>query len=285
MYDMYPEWGPSRHRRAPPDSSGAVQTGLDLRDNGGQRPTTTRVRCMTAAPRRPARRHPRRRHRSGGDRRGPQGARRGRRRRAESSSSPPATTSVPSGTSRPARCCPTPCSPRSVSTTRSCSARWAAGPGTRTSRRPPGAGAAAAAALRARPLRQPATLPDLPGAPSPLADPGEVDFVVVREGTEGPYVGNGGVLRVGTPHEIATEVSINTAFGVERVVRDAFARAQKRPAEADAGPQDQRAHARRRRVVAAGRRRRRRSSPTSASTTCTSTRPRSSWSTTRRAST
>jgi 3-isopropylmalate dehydrogenase len=68
-----------------------------------------------------------------------------------------------------------------------------------------------------------------PGARSPLSDPGEVDFVVVREGTEGPYVGNGGALRVGTAHEIATEVSINTAFGVERVVRDAFARAARRP--------------------------------------------------------
>ena len=67
-----------------------------------------------------------------------------------------------------------------------------------------------------------------PGAASPLADPGDVDFVVVREGTEGPYVGNGGALRVGTPHEIATEVSVNTAYGVERVVRDAFRRAQKR---------------------------------------------------------
>ncbi len=67
-----------------------------------------------------------------------------------------------------------------------------------------------------------------PGASSPLAEPGDVDFVVVREGTEGPYVGNGGALRVGTPHEIATEVSVNTAFGVERVVRDAFRRAQKR---------------------------------------------------------
>lgn len=66
------------------------------------------------------------------------------------------------------------------------------------------------------------------GVPSPLADPGEIDFVVVREGTEGPYVGNGGALRVGTPHEIATEVSVNTAHGVERVVRDAFARAQQR---------------------------------------------------------
>ncbi|MEU4388670.1 3-isopropylmalate dehydrogenase [Promicromonospora sp. NPDC023805] len=67
------------------------------------------------------------------------------------------------------------------------------------------------------------------GVTSPLADPGEIDFVVVREGTEGPYVGNGGALRVGTPHEIATEVSVNTAFGVERVVRDAFARANARP--------------------------------------------------------
>ena len=68
-----------------------------------------------------------------------------------------------------------------------------------------------------------------PGARSPLADPGEVDFIVVREGTEGPYTGNGGALRVGTPAEIATEVSVNTAFGVERVVRDAFARAARRP--------------------------------------------------------
>ncbi len=68
-----------------------------------------------------------------------------------------------------------------------------------------------------------------PGVPTPLADPGDIDFVVVREGTEGPYVGNGGAIRVGTPQEMATEVSINTAFGVERVVRDAFARAQARP--------------------------------------------------------
>lgn len=67
------------------------------------------------------------------------------------------------------------------------------------------------------------------GVTSPLANPGEIDFVVVREGTEGPYVGNGGAIRVGTPHEVANEVSVNTAFGVERVVRDAFARAQARP--------------------------------------------------------
>ena len=68
-----------------------------------------------------------------------------------------------------------------------------------------------------------------PGVKSPVADPGEIDMVVVREGTEGPYAGNGGLLRKDTTHEIATEVSINTAFGVERVVRDAFARAAARP--------------------------------------------------------
>ncbi len=72
-----------------------------------------------------------------------------------------------------------------------------------------------------------------PGVSSPLdvarVAPDGVDFVVVREGTEGPYTGNGGALRVGTPQEVATEVSVNTRYGVERVVRDAFARAQARP--------------------------------------------------------
>lgn len=60
------------------------------------------------------------------------------------------------------------------------------------------------------------------GVTSTLANPGEVDFLVVREGTEGPYAGNGGNLRTGTQHEVATEVSVNTAYGVERVVRYAF---------------------------------------------------------------
>jgi 3-isopropylmalate dehydrogenase len=68
-----------------------------------------------------------------------------------------------------------------------------------------------------------------PGVATPLAGEPAIDFVVVREGTEGPYTGNGGVLRKGTTHEIATEVSVNTRFGVERVVRDAFGRAQARP--------------------------------------------------------
>ena len=67
-----------------------------------------------------------------------------------------------------------------------------------------------------------------PGVSSPLAGDPEIDFVVVREGTEGPYTGTGGAIRVGTPHEVATEVSLNTAFGVQRVVRDAFGRAAKR---------------------------------------------------------
>jgi len=68
------------------------------------------------------------------------------------------------------------------------------------------------------------------GVATPLANPGDIDFVVVREGTEGLYCGNGGAVRVGTPHEIATEVSVNTAYGVERVVRYAFETAQSRPA-------------------------------------------------------
>jgi 3-isopropylmalate dehydrogenase len=69
-----------------------------------------------------------------------------------------------------------------------------------------------------------------PGVVGPLAgkSPADIDFVVCREGTEGPYVGAGGVLRKGTPQEVAVEESLNTAFGVERIVRDAFERASKR---------------------------------------------------------
>jgi 3-isopropylmalate dehydrogenase len=70
-----------------------------------------------------------------------------------------------------------------------------------------------------------------PGVATPLADvrPEAVDMVVVREGTEGPYTGAGGVMRRGTAHEIATQESVNTAFGVARVVRYAFERAAARP--------------------------------------------------------
>ena len=66
------------------------------------------------------------------------------------------------------------------------------------------------------------------GVRSPLAGNPAIDFVVVREGTEGPYTGTGGAIRAGTPHEVATEVSLNTAFGVNRVVRYAFALARTR---------------------------------------------------------
>ncbi|MGZ4702468.1 MAG: 3-isopropylmalate dehydrogenase [Ilumatobacteraceae bacterium] len=48
------------------------------------------------------------------------------------------------------------------------------------------------------------------------------DFVVIRENTEGPYVGDGGVLRKGTPHEVATQGSVNTRMGAERAIRFAF---------------------------------------------------------------
>ena len=68
-----------------------------------------------------------------------------------------------------------------------------------------------------------------PGTRSPLRTEAPIDFVVVREGTEGPYVGAGGVLAHGTADEIATEESLNTRRGAERVIRDAFSRAQKRP--------------------------------------------------------
>jgi 3-isopropylmalate dehydrogenase len=69
-----------------------------------------------------------------------------------------------------------------------------------------------------------------PGTESPLADvkPGEIDLVVVREGTEGLYAGAGGVLHKDSSAEIATEESLNTRYGTERVIRDAFERARRR---------------------------------------------------------
>src|SRR5579875_1860106 len=70
-----------------------------------------------------------------------------------------------------------------------------------------------------------------PGVTTPLAAARaeDIDMVVVREGTEGPYTGAGGVMRRNTPGEIATQESLNTAFGVERVARYAFSRALARP--------------------------------------------------------
>ncbi len=69
-----------------------------------------------------------------------------------------------------------------------------------------------------------------PGTSGPLANvkAGEIDFLVIREGTEGLYTGAGGTMHTGTAAEVATEESLNTRYGVERVIRDAFARASRR---------------------------------------------------------
>ena len=86
-----------------------------------------------------------------------------------------------------------------------------------------------------------------------------IDFVVIRENTEGTYAGEGGFLRKGTPHEVATQGSVNTRMGVERCVRYAFDLARSRARAAPhARAQDQRAHVRRRPVAAHVRRGRRR---------------------------
>jgi 3-isopropylmalate dehydrogenase len=70
-----------------------------------------------------------------------------------------------------------------------------------------------------------------PGVASPLSGlrSESVDMLVVREGTEGPYIDAGGVMRRGTPGEVATQESINTAFGIRRVARYALQRASGRP--------------------------------------------------------
>ena len=68
----------------------------------------------------------------------------------------------------------------------------------------------------------------MPGVTGPLSTKAAIDFIVVREGTEGPYSGAGGAMAVGTSAEIATEESLNTRRGAERVIRDAFERALKR---------------------------------------------------------
>jgi 3-isopropylmalate dehydrogenase len=77
----------------------------------------------------------------------------------------------------------------------------------------------------------------LPGVPTPIAEltPERCDMVIVRENTEGLYAGAGGSLYRGTPHEVATQESLNTRHGVERIVRHAFGIAERRRADRDAG--------------------------------------------------
>ena len=103
-----------------------------------------------------------------------------------------------------------------------------------------------------------------------------VDFLVVRENTEGTYAGEGGFLRQGTPNEVATQGSVNTRLGVERCVRFAFDLARGSPgAPPHARAQDERAHLCRRPVAADLRRGRGATIPVSAPPTTTST-PRAS---------
>ncbi len=135
------------------------------------------------------------------------------------------TTWAPSDSTRRAKCCPSRRWPNCGSTTPSC---WAQS----VTRRCP-AGCWSEVCCYGCDLSSTTTSTCgragcTPACSSPLAGNPDIDFVVIREGTEGPYTGTGGAIRVGTPHEVATEVSINTAFGVRRVVEDAFARAQQR---------------------------------------------------------
>ncbi len=73
----------------------------------------------------------------------------------------------------------------------------------------------------------------LEGAPQYLADPRarELDMLVIRENSEGEYVGQGGRLRAGSPHEVATQAEVFTRHGTERIMRHAFERARRRGAE------------------------------------------------------
>jgi tartrate dehydrogenase/decarboxylase/D-malate dehydrogenase len=69
----------------------------------------------------------------------------------------------------------------------------------------------------------------LPGIASPMKNAGEIDWVIVRENTEGEYSGSGGRVHKGLPEELATETSIFTRSGVQRIHRFAFELARKRP--------------------------------------------------------
>ena len=83
-----------------------------------------------------------------------------------------------------------------------------------------------------RPIREPASLPADAGVPSPVAnrEPGEIDFVVVRENTEGEYSSVGGRMFEGTDREIVFQESVFSRKGVDRILRFAFDVAEKRAA-------------------------------------------------------
>ena len=124
-------------------------------------------------------------------------------------------------TSRPAKCCPTPCST-------SCASFDAILLGAvGTPDVPPGVLERGLLLKMRFALDLYVNLRPFKSGPNRHND--GVDFLVVRENTEGTYAGEGGFLRSGTPHEIATQGSVNTRMGVERCVRFAFELAQSRP--------------------------------------------------------
>ena len=179
---------------------------------------------------RPARRHPRRRHRAGGDRRGAQGPRGGRPGRVKFEQ-----TRYDLGAER--YLATGEVLPDSVLDEIRGARRDPARRGRRQARRPepaarhPRARAAAAAALRARPLRQPAPVRgSSPGVASPLRRPAARSTSwssarAPRAPTPATAARSGSAPRTRSP----PRSRVNTAYGVERVVRDAFARAQRRP--------------------------------------------------------
>ena len=147
-------------------------------------------------------------------------------RQPASRSRPPTSTSAPGAGTRPARRSPTPTSRRSARTTRSCSARSA----TRASRRASSSAGCCSGCASSSTTTSTCARPPLPGrrlaaGRTPARSTSSSSARAPRARTSATAAR----IRVGTPHEIATEVSVNTAFGVERVVRDAFARAAARP--------------------------------------------------------
>ena len=167
------------------------------------------------------------------------------------------STSAGSATSATARCSPTRTSRRSASSTRSCSARSARPPA-----RAAGSSSAASCSGCASSSTSTSTCARSPPRPT-RATPTSTSSSSART-PKVLYAGEGGFLRKGTPHEVATQGSVNTRMGVERCVRFAFELARSRPRQAPhARAQDQRAHVRRRPVAAHVRRRSRSSTPTS----------------------
>ena len=233
MYDMYPDWGPASHH---PENPRSART--PTRRPGVARPAGQRRRApgrqltsapMTVPPAPQARGHPRRRHRSRGDRRGAEGARgrRAGRRQVRADPLRPRRGALPRHRRGAARL-------RARRDPRA--RRHPARRGRRQARRPEPAArhsrarAAAAAALRARPLREPAPLPDLPRR----------HLAAGRPRARSTSSWSARAPRAPTPATAALSGSaprrrsrprsrVNTAYGVERVVRDAFGRAQRRP--------------------------------------------------------